>query len=37
MSHPRSFITPGHVRAYHMLTSSLYEDSLSLTSLFYSP
>lgn len=27
-----SFITPGHVRAYHMLTSSLYEDNLTLTS-----
>lgn len=27
-----SFITPGHVRAYHMITSSLYEDNLTLTS-----
>lgn len=27
-----SFITPGHVRAYQMLTSTLYEDKLTLTS-----
>jgi len=32
MSNPTSHITPGHVRAYHMLTSTLYEDRLTLTS-----
>ena len=32
MSKPTSHITPGHVRAYHMLTSTLYEDRLTLTS-----
>jgi hypothetical protein len=34
MSNPRSFITPGHVRAYQMLTSSLYTDNLTLTSCY---
>ena len=32
MSNPTSHITPGHVRAYHLLTSTLYEDRLTLTS-----
>jgi hypothetical protein len=32
MSLSTSHITPGHVRAYHMLTSTLYADNLTLTS-----
>lgn len=32
MSNSTSHITPGHVRAYHMITSQLYGDNITLTS-----